>query len=69
MKDATAIVDKFLDDAILAGWGQVRIIHGKGTGVLRKGLSEYLDQHHRVRQHKMGAWNEGDIGVTIVDLD
>ncbi|MFQ5649596.1 MAG: endonuclease MutS2 [bacterium] len=69
LDDATGIVDKFLDDALLAGWSQVRIIHGKGTGVLRKGLASFLDDHARVKSHKMGAWNEGDLGVTIAELD
>ncbi len=69
LDDATRIVDKFLDDALLASWEQVRIIHGKGTGVLRKGLTAYLDKHPRVRSHEMGAWNAGDLGVTIAKLD
>jgi len=67
--DARTIVDKFLDDAILAGWEQVRIIHGKGTGALRKGLAKYLSGHPHVKKHEMGAWNAGDLGVTIVHLE
>lgn len=69
LEDALSKVDKFLDDALLAGWQQVRIIHGKGTGALRKGIAEYLDQHPRVKSKKIGAWNEGDLGVTVVELD
>lgn len=69
LDEAIMQVDKFLDDAILAGWTQVRVIHGKGTGVLRKGISEYLENHPKVKSKKFGAWNEGDIGVTIVELD
>ncbi len=68
LEDALARVDKFLDDALLAGWNQVRIIHGKGTGVLRKGIAEFLDKHPRVKSHKMAAWNEGDLGVTVVEF-
>jgi DNA mismatch repair protein MutS2 len=69
LDEAISKTDKFLDDALLAGWNQVRIIHGKGTGVLRKGLAEFLEKHPRVKSKKMGAWNEGDLGVTVVELD
>ncbi len=69
LDEAIEKTDKFLDDALLAGWNQVRIIHGKGTGVLRKGIDDYLNQHPRVKNKKIGAWNEGDIGVTVVELD
>ncbi len=69
LEEAIGNVDKFLDDALLAGWAEVRVVHGKGTGALRKGLSEFLAEHPRVKQQKSGAWNEGDLGVTIVDLD
>jgi len=68
LDEAVANVDKFLDDALLAGWQKVRIIHGKGTGVLRKGIGDYLSDHARVKSKQMGAWNEGDIGVTEVEL-
>lgn len=69
LEEAVAKVDKFLDDALLAGWSQVRIIHGKGTGALRKGIAEFLEKHPRVKSKKIGAWNEGDLGVTVVELD
>ncbi|MFQ5677007.1 MAG: endonuclease MutS2, partial [bacterium] len=69
LEEAILEVDKFLDDALLAGWTQVRIIHGKGTGALRKGIAEFLKNHQRVMSKKMGAWNEGDMGVTIVELN
>jgi len=67
--DAMMRADKFLDDALLAGWSQVRIIHGKGTGALRKGIAEFLEKHGKVKSMKAGAWNEGDTGVTVVELD
>jgi DNA mismatch repair protein MutS2 len=67
--EAITNADKFLDDAVLAGWSQVRLIHGKGLGILRKGIDEFLDKHPRVKAKKMGAWNEGDTGVTVVDLE
>ncbi|MCH9007769.1 Smr/MutS family protein [candidate division KSB1 bacterium] len=68
LDEAVEKVDKFLDDAVLAGWGEVRIIHGKGTGALRRGLADFLETHARVKNKKIGAWNEGDLGVTIVEL-
>jgi len=69
LEDALSKVGKFLDDAVLAGWHEVRIIHGKGTGVLRKGIAEYLETSQLVKGQKAGAWNEGDVGVTVVDLN
>lgn len=68
LDEAVSEVDKFLDDAVLAGWREVRIIHGKGTGALRKGISDFLQDHPRVKNKRFGAWNEGDVGVTMVEL-
>ena len=62
------IVDKYLDDAFLAGLTSVRVIHGKGTGALRKKIGEFLGHHHRVESTRLGEWNEGGAGVTIVKL-
>lgn len=61
-------VDKYLDDAYLAGLSEVTLIHGKGTGVLRKKIGEFLTGHHRVQETRMGSLEEGGIGVTIVKL-
>lgn len=66
--EALAVVDKFLDDAYLAGWKEVRIIHGKGTGALRQAVGELLDSHPRVAGRRAAAWNEGDLGVTVVEF-
>ncbi len=66
--DAWFIVDKYLDDAIMAGVRSVRIIHGKGTGALRKAIAQYLKKDRRVASHRMGAYGEGDAGVTVVEL-
>ena len=66
--DAWFIVDKYLDDAIMAGVRTVRIIHGKGTGALRKAIVQYLRGDRRVSSHRMGAYGEGDAGVTVVEL-
>ncbi|WP_280769851.1 endonuclease MutS2 [Salipaludibacillus daqingensis] len=61
-------VEKYLDDAVLAGYHQVSIIHGKGTGALRKGVQELLKKHGNVQETRMGTQGEGGSGVTIVLL-
>ncbi|MCK5125410.1 MAG: endonuclease MutS2 [candidate division Zixibacteria bacterium] len=68
VEEALEALDKFLDDAILAGLGQVYIVHGKGTGALRKNLSTYLKAHKSVASIRIGDWNEGGHGVTIARL-
>jgi DNA mismatch repair protein MutS2 len=67
-EEAYDIVDKYLDDAFLAGLTTISVIHGKGTGALRKKISEFLSHHHRVDNIRLGEWNEGGAGVTIVKL-
>jgi DNA mismatch repair protein MutS2 len=57
-----------LDDAIRADLPALRIIHGKGTGALRERVAEMLSKDTRVRQFRLGAWNEGGMGVTIAEL-
>ena len=59
---------KFLDDALLGGLERVRIIHGKGTGALRKGVLAYLNRHPQVKQIDMAGWQEGGSGATNVIL-
>ncbi|MBO5648679.1 MAG: endonuclease MutS2 [Clostridia bacterium] len=66
--DAWLKTDKYLDDAALAGIKSVTLIHGKGTGALRKVLWEKLKKDARVRSYRAGAYGEGDYGVTVVDL-
>ncbi len=61
-------VDKFIDDAFLAGMDTISVIHGKGTGALRTGIHEYLRRHSRVKKYRLGEFGEGDAGVTIVEL-
>ncbi len=58
-------LDKYLDDAYLAHLSSVRIVHGKGTGVLRKAVHEYLRRQKHVAEYHLGAYGEGDSGVTI----
>ncbi len=58
----------FIDSAVRADLKSVRIIHGKGTGALRERVTELLRADRRVREHRMGAWNEGGAGVTVAEL-
>ncbi len=66
--EAEPIIERFLDDAANAGLENVSIIHGKGTGALRKKVHVYLDHNPRVESHRLGYWNEGSSGVTVVTL-
>lgn len=68
LEEARERVDQFLDNALLSGLKEVRIIHGKGTGALRKGLANFLQSHPFVVNTRLGNWNEGDSGVTVVEL-
>jgi DNA mismatch repair protein MutS2 len=61
-------VDRFLDEAIMSNLSQVYIIHGKGTGVLRTGIQDFLRRHKHVRTFRIGAFNEGGHGVTVAEL-
>ena len=62
------IIDKYLDDAAISNLERVRIIHGKGTGVLRKGLHEHFKRHPHVKKFEDAAYNEGGYGATVIDL-
>jgi DNA mismatch repair protein MutS2 len=66
--EAIAELDKYLDDALLTHAETVRIVHGKGTGALRKGITEYLKKKSFVKDFRLGEFGEGDAGVTIVKL-
>jgi DNA mismatch repair protein MutS2 len=66
--DAWFVVDKYLDDAILAGISSVRIIHGKGTGALRAALWKYFKSDKRIKTYRHGEYGEGDAGVTVIEL-
>jgi len=68
VEQATEQVDKFLDDAALAHLPSVRIIHGHGTGALRKGLSEFLRSHPLVAAHAPEAEQRGGKAITVVEL-
>ena len=66
--EAIAHLDKYLDDAYLAHVPSVRIVHGKGTGALRKGVHNYLRRQKHVKSYRLGEFGEGDAGVTIVEF-
>lgn len=66
--DAWFVVDKYLDDAVLANIPTVRIIHGKGTGALRAALWKYFKTDKRIKAYRHGEYGEGDAGVTVITL-
>jgi DNA mismatch repair protein MutS2 len=66
--EAISVVDKFIDNAILSGLHRVDIIHGKGTGSLRLKVTDYLKGNNRIKTFRLGEWNEGGTGVTVVEL-
>ncbi|HWR82482.1 MAG TPA: endonuclease MutS2, partial [Candidatus Deferrimicrobium sp.] len=68
VEEATENLEKFLDRAVAAGLSQIYIVHGKGTGALRRSLTAYLKGHPHVASVRLGDWNEGGAGVTIARL-
>ncbi|MGG3565169.1 endonuclease MutS2 [Priestia megaterium] len=67
-ENALIRVEKYIDDALLANYPRVSIIHGKGTGALRKGVQEYLKNHRSVKNIRFGEATEGGSGVTVVEF-
>ena len=68
LEEALLAVDMFLDGAVLNKLGQVYIIHGKGTGILRNGIQQHLKKHAAVKSFRLGKYGEGEDGVTVATL-
>ena len=66
--EAECVVDRFLDEAVMGRLNQVTIIHGKGTGALRKAVHQQLKRHPYVKSYRLGVFGEGEDGVTVVEL-
>ncbi len=67
-EDAWIDIDKYLDEAQMFGVKSVTIVHGKGTGALRRGLWEFFRKDYRIKKYRNGEYGEGDFGVTVVEL-
>ena len=66
--EAILELDKYIDNAVLSGIGTITVIHGKGTGVLRKAVQDYLRHHKAIKTFRIGLFGEGENGVTIAEL-
>lgn len=66
--EALVNLDTFIDSCVIASINEIRVIHGRGTGALRKGIQDHLKTHKNVAEFRFGAYGEGDRGVTIVKL-
>ena len=68
LDEATDLMNKYIDDAFLAGLKTIRIIHGRGEGILRSGLRQELRHNKHVKSFKSAPYNDGGEGVTVVEL-
>lgn len=66
--EAIIVLDRFLDDLLRSGLTECTVIHGKGTGALRTGITQYLKSDSRIKSHRLGTFGEGENGVTIVEI-
>ena len=69
VEEANYIIDKYLDDSRISNIKSVTIIHGKGTGSLKSGIHAFLKNHPHVKNYRLGTFGEGEMGVTIVELN
>ena len=68
MDDAVMDVEKYIDDAFISGLNEVTVIHGRGEGILRKGIHDMLKRNKNVKDFRTGNYNEGGDGVTVIKL-
>ncbi|MBR5231457.1 MAG: endonuclease MutS2 [Clostridia bacterium] len=68
LDEALMEVERYLDEAVMAGMNEVSIVHGKGTGILRQGIQRHLKTYPHVKSYRSGVYGEGEMGVTIVTL-
>ena len=68
LDEAVETVDRYLDQVVMAGYHEVTIVHGKGTGILRAGIHQHLKKHRAVKSFRLGQYGEGEDGVTILTL-
>ena len=66
--EAINMLDSYIDSALLANLNTIRIVHGKGTGALKKAVHEYLKNNPHIKSYRIGNFGEGDLGVTIAEL-
>ncbi len=66
--EACMLADIFIDNAVMSGLNMVYLVHGKGTGALRKGLHQHLKSHRSIKSYRLGLYGEGEDGVTIAEL-
>lgn len=66
LDEALLELDKYLDDAFMSNLNEIQVIHGKGMGILREGITQFLKKHKHVKESRLGSFNEGGDGVTIV---
>lgn len=67
-EEAIELTDKFIEDALISNLHEIYIIHGKGTGALRRKIHGFLDKHNHVKSKRIADWNQGGTGMTVVEL-
>ena len=68
VEEALMEVDRFIDNGVMSGQSTLYLIHGRGTGALRKAIQSHLRRHPSVKSYRLGVYGEGEDGVTVVEL-